>query len=241
MTKSIYDNNAFFSAYKTMHDSSSTGETGFFTIPEQYALLPDLNNKSVIDMGCGFGDFLRYASDLGATKLVGIDNSILMLEAARLRSSHHDILFIQQELEKFNMQNCFDLCFSSLAIHYIQNINYLFSCVARALIKNGRFIFSVEHPIATAQPVGWEKKKSNVEWGVENYLCEGQRVTDWFGQRVIKYHRPISSWINALISAGFRIENITEPAPTDATMQIRTDAGLTSKRPAFVVFSVVKN
>ncbi len=38
-------------------------------------LLPDLNGKSIIDLGCGYGWFCRWASAQGATQVTGVDLS----------------------------------------------------------------------------------------------------------------------------------------------------------------------
>jgi hypothetical protein len=36
--------------------------------------------------------------------------------------------------------------------------------------------------------------------------------------KVPRFHRPLSQWINLLIAAGFTIERIEEPQPTEAAV-----------------------
>ena len=43
----------------------------------------------------------------------------------------------------------FDLAYSSLAFHYIEDLRRLMSQVHRSLVAGGRLVFSVEHPIFT--------------------------------------------------------------------------------------------
>ena len=47
-----------------------------------YSLLPDLTGKSVIDLGCGYGENCREFARLGASTVVGVDISSKMLQVA---------------------------------------------------------------------------------------------------------------------------------------------------------------
>src|SRR5258708_33547419 len=55
------------------------------------ALLPDLREKRVLDLGCGFGWHCRYVHEHGATKVVGIDLSEKMLARARATTDAPEI------------------------------------------------------------------------------------------------------------------------------------------------------
>ena len=46
--------NVFFEGYKKIRQNEINANT-LFEIPELFALLPDLNGKTILDMGCGFG------------------------------------------------------------------------------------------------------------------------------------------------------------------------------------------
>jgi SAM-dependent methyltransferase len=52
------------------------------TSPSLRALLPDLRGKRVLDLGCGYGWFCRFACDVGATYVPGLDVSHKMLARA---------------------------------------------------------------------------------------------------------------------------------------------------------------
>ena len=47
---------------------------------------------------------------------------------------------------------------------------------------------------------------------LENYPDIGLRKTKWFVEGVEKYHRTFSDIINALVKAGFAIQEIREPS-----------------------------
>jgi len=52
-----------------------------------------------------------------------------------------------------------------------------------------------------------------------DYSDLGERKTTRIVDNVIKYHRFFSAVLNALISAGFVIEKLLEPLPSDAMMR----------------------
>ncbi len=43
----------------------------------------------------------------------------------------------------------------------------------------------------------------------------GERIKEWFGENVIKYHRNFEEIINTLIENGFVIDKILEPLPSE--------------------------
>lgn len=53
--QNIYDNECFFEGYKKIRQNEINANI-LFEIPELFALLPDLNGKTILDMGCGFGE-----------------------------------------------------------------------------------------------------------------------------------------------------------------------------------------
>jgi len=50
----------------------------------------------------------------------------------------------------------FDLVYSSLALHYVVDLEWLLTEVFRTLVPGGSLVFSVEHPMVTAPArQGW--------------------------------------------------------------------------------------
>lgn len=81
----IYDNEEFFNAYAQM-DRSKYGLEAAGEWHQLLPLFPDVKGKAVLDLGCGYGWHCRYAKQMGATEIVGIDSSENMLEEAVARS-----------------------------------------------------------------------------------------------------------------------------------------------------------
>lgn len=72
MKQNKYDDANFFSAYEKM-PRSVKGLEGAGEWPVLKGLLPDLQNKRVLDLGCGFGWHCRYARAQQASSVIGVD------------------------------------------------------------------------------------------------------------------------------------------------------------------------
>ena len=97
--QNIYDNEIFFEGYKKIRDNKINANN-LFEIPALFSMLPDLKNKRVLDLGCGFGEHCKRFIECGAKKVVGIDISEKMLEVARNENSDPNIIYINMPMEK---------------------------------------------------------------------------------------------------------------------------------------------
>jgi SAM-dependent methyltransferase len=237
MTQNIYDNPGFFEGYSRL-PRSVEGLDGAPEWPALRALLPDLHGRDVLDLGCGFGWFGRWARQNGAAYVLGIDVSERML--ARARATTHDsaIAYDRADLEQLELPaSAFDLVYSSLTLHYITNLNGLLQQVHAALRPGGRLVFSVEHPIFTAPAdPGWRiDTEGRKIWPIDSYLDEGPRSTDWLAKGVIKQHRSIATYINMLLRVGFLLCDVEEWGPTDQQIASRPALADERQRPPFLL------
>ncbi|QCI67475.1 class I SAM-dependent methyltransferase [Phreatobacter stygius] len=237
MTQNIYDQPTFFEGYSRL-PRSVEGLDAAPEWPALRALLPNLAGASVLDLGCGFGWFCRAAREMGAGKVLGIDVSENMLARARAATVDGAISYAKGDLEQVVLQpNAFDLIYSSLAFHYVENLERLMGEVSRALVPGGRFVFSVEHPIYTAPSTpGWTiDAAGRTVWPVDGYLDESPRTTDWLAKGVIKQHRTIGSYLNLLIGLGVTIVHVEEWGPTPAQIAAQPALADERQRPAFLL------
>ncbi|WP_240635033.1 class I SAM-dependent methyltransferase [Brenneria salicis] len=117
--------------------------------------MPELSHLNVLDLDSGFGDFACYARAKGAAHVMGIELSTRMLAEAQRLTDDPGITFQHISMEDFAADdNIYDLVVSSLALHYVENYSGICRKVYHALKPSGYFIFSVEHPVCTAWPVG---------------------------------------------------------------------------------------
>lgn len=127
------------------------------------------------------------------------------------------IEYRQQDLARLQLPAAgYDLAYSSLTLHYIEDLAGLFATVHRALVSGGQFIFTAEHPIYTApQQQGWlVDGNGQKSWPVNGYQREGERVSNWLAEGVIKQHRMLGTYINLLVQQGFIITHLNEWGPT---------------------------
>ncbi|WP_145521111.1 class I SAM-dependent methyltransferase [Yersinia mollaretii] len=242
MTQNIYDNQAFFSGYAKL----SRSVDGLEGAPEWSAIrkiLPPLSGRKIVDLGCGYGWFCRYAHSQGAADILGLDVSEKMLNRAKELTPDGDIIYRREDLEKLHLpKQMYHLAYSSLTLHYIKELPTLFATVYNALLPGGSFVFSAEHPIYTApkQP-GWliadDGQKS---WPLNSYQAEGERVTNWLADGVIKQHRTLGTYINLLVKQGFVITTLDEWGPT--AQQIADNPALDEEkeRPMLFLLSAKK-
>ncbi len=235
----LYDDEAFFAGYGGLIRSKE-GLAGAAEWPSLRALLPPLGGLRVIDLGCGFGWFARWAAGEGASSVLGVDVSERMLERAEATTDDVTIHYLRADLEGFEpAPHSFDLAYSSLAFHYVQNLEALFGVIHQALAPGGRLVFSVEHPIFTAPSApGWTVDAAGRKvWPLDGYQQEGPRTTRWLGGDVIKQHRTIGTYVSLLLRAGFTIAHLEEWAPTIAQVKARPDWAEERQRPMFMLIA----
>jgi trans-aconitate methyltransferase len=235
MSQNIYDNPTFFAGYATL-PRSVQGLDGAPEWPALRALLPDLQDKRILDLGCGYGWFCRYAQQQGARDVLGLDVSEKMLAQATEMTQGAGIRYQRADLETLQLTEAFDLAYSSLALHYLADIDTLFATLFSALTPGGALVFSCEHPIYTApmQQQWMVDEQQQRSWPVNHYQQEGERISNWFADGVKKQHRKLATWINALIGAGFEIVHLDEWGPADA--QVAQNPGLAEERDRPMMF-----
>ncbi|QNF29824.1 MULTISPECIES: class I SAM-dependent methyltransferase [Metabacillus] len=243
MKQNKYDDLNFFSEYEKM-PRSVNGLEGAGEWHILKALIPELRNKSVLDLGCGFGWHCRYAREQHARSVIGIDISEKMLQKAREKTDDPLISYIKMPIEDINFSDSqFDVVISSLAFHYIKSFKTISQKVYDCLMPGGSFIFSVEHPIFTSrneQDWYYDNKGNRLHWAVDNYQSEGIRETTFLTENVIKYHRTFSTYINDLIEAGFSISAVKEPIPSEEMVNSVPGMKDELRRPMFLIISAVK-
>ena len=242
--QNIYDNNTFFEGYKKLRENKASANE-LFEIPALRSLLPNLEGKKVLDLGCGFGEHCVQYIQAGATKVVGIDISEKMLEVAKMENNDPRITYINTPMENISeIKETFDIVVSSLAIHYVEDFDTLVQDVYEMLNDEGLFIFSQENPINTCYSSGdrWTKDEEGNKLfaNLSNYSLEGERESKWFVDGVKKYHRTFSTIVNTLVKAGFQIEKMIEPVPTPELLKMYPDQNDLLHKPDFLLIKARK-
>ena len=237
MAQNIYDRAEFFEGYSGLA-RSVRGLDGAPEWPAIRALLPHLAGKHVVDLGCGFGWFARFAAEEGAASVLALDLSERMLARARAGNAHPAIDYCTADLDALELpEAAFDLVYSALAFHYVADFARLAGVIHHALAPGGTLVFTIEHPIymASCAP-GWlARADGGRAWPVDHYAVEGERRTDWFAKGVLKYHRKLATTLNALVKTGFAIRHLDEWSPTAAQLAAEPSLAEEMDRPMMAI------
>lgn len=242
--QNIYDNETFFAGYKRIRDNK-VNANNLFEIPALFSMMPDLKDKKVLDLGCGFGEHCKRFVDCGAERVVGIDISEKMLEVAGTENADPKIIYINMPMEEIaQLQEKFDVVISSLAFHYVEDFEGVVRNIHNLLVENGVFVFSQEHPLNSCHSGGdrWTRDENGnkLYMNLANYGVEGERESVWFVDNVKKYHRTFSTITNTLINAGFTIEKMIEPLPTEELLEKYPDYEDLFHKPDFLLIRAKK-
>ena len=242
MKENKYDDPRFFEKYSQMARSRK-GLAGAGEWHELEKLLPDFHGRRVLDLGCGCGWHCQYAAGHGAASVLGTDISQKMLETARERNPGPSIEYRQAAMEDLRFPDgSFDVVLSSLAFHYVKDFGPLVGDISGWLTPGGSFVFSVEHPVFTAygsQDWYYGPDGEILHFPVDNYYVEGPREAVFLGERVIKYHRTLTTYLDTLLENGFRLARVVEPQPPADMMEL---PGMRDelRRPMMLLVSAVK-
>lgn len=188
MKQNKYDDREFYKKYSQMPRSlyglEAAGEWNSLK-----KVLPSFQDKRVLDLGCGFGWHCRYAAKQGAKHVVGVDLSENMLNEARRQTVYSHVHYVRESIEDFIFEpEAYDVVISSLALHYVESFSDLCRKIRTSLVSKGHFVFSVEHPVFTAQGSQewcYGKDGERLHWPVDRYFSEGKRKTFFLAKKFI--------------------------------------------------------
>ncbi len=223
MNRNEYDNDHFFQQYAAM-PRSTDGLKAAGEWHQLEPLFPPLQGKRVLDLGCGYGWHCRYAQEHGAAEVLGIDQSVKMLEEASRRNHAPGISYRLCGVEEYEYpESAWDLVVSNLVLHYLDNLDEIFQKVYRTLTQNGVFLFNIEHPVFTAgvgQDWIYGEDGKPLYWPVDNYFRPGERKTGFLGCEVLKQHHTLTQILMGLLRSGFRIDAVEEAQPSPEMLEI---------------------
>lgn len=244
--QNIYDNEIFFNQYKKLRESD-VNYNDLLEQPAMEKLIPDISEKAVLDLGCGYGINCINFIKKGAKKVVGIDISKKMLEIANEKYSDEKIKYVKMDMNDIQSLNeKYDLIYSSLAFHYIEDFNKFTKVLYSMLNNDGYLLFSQEHPFVTATFDGKQHYNNDnngdfVSYTFSNYGQPGKRETFWFVDGVVKYHRRFSDIITSLSNAGFIIDTVLEPLPDQSAIKKIPSILIKEQiKPTFLIIKAIK-
>ena len=196
-------------AHKYANVVDSRPWNAHFERPAVVSLLPSLTNTSVLDAGCGSGWYAEYLINHGAS-VTAFDFNIEFVDLTRARVGDRAKV-LQADLAEplsFAQNEAYDLVVCPLVMHYLKEWEPTLREFHRVLKPKGILVFSTHHPF-----VDWKCFKR------EDYFATELLEDEWEIGKMMFYRRPLMAMSEALDSAGFWIERLLEPQPTEAFRQ----------------------
>ena len=213
--------------------AASNAYNACYERPATISLLPDVCGKDVLDAGCGPGIYAECLLNSGAN-VTAIDASPAMLKQARRRLGDR-VSFRQANLEQpleFFAAELFDVIILALVLDSVRNWYSVFRELFRLMKPGGVLVFSVGHPLAE-----FELSQTRNYFDVE--LIDGEWPT--YGLTVPSYRRSFTEVFAPPRAAGFIIDRILEPLPTeDCRAHFPESFRKLSTRPYFLHARLIK-
>jgi SAM-dependent methyltransferase len=211
------------------------GERGDFG--RRYVLDPVMLSRAVagsprnaLDVGCGEGRFCRMLKSHGVD-VVGLDPTPALIAAARTRDVRGAYLKARAECLPFRDGRSV-LSWLSRSSHPGRQ-----PCGMARVLKR-RHTHRQSRASARADS-GWIKDSGgDVSYPIDNYLQEHAMWIEYRGIRVVNHHRPLSTYLRALLGTGLVLTHFDEPAPTPDAPASRANGY--ARAPWFLVMEWLK-
>jgi 2-polyprenyl-3-methyl-5-hydroxy-6-metoxy-1,4-benzoquinol methylase len=176
---------------------------------DELMLFPDLTGKKILDIGCGSGHSLKWCGDKGASELWGLDISTKQIENAKkfLSENGFNPKLINSPMEDDCAlpKDYFDVVYSIYALGWTVDLKATINNIASYIKKGGIFIFSWDHPLMHCI----DEKDEDLIFA-DTYLDDDFLSYIQRGNPVTIQNHKMSSWINALADASFKVERLVE-------------------------------
>ncbi|MHA1480558.1 MAG: class I SAM-dependent methyltransferase [Candidatus Thorarchaeota archaeon] len=218
-------------------------------------LVGTVKGKRVLDAGCGEGYLTRHYASKGAD-VTGVDISKNLIEIARDKSPE-DLLLDYKVDDICHMDsiadNSFDIVLCNLVILNVPCFKEAFSEFNRVLVPGGILVISIVHPAFNFYgPGSWEmgdkdpetRRRKGLFFKMDDYFDEKYYQRFWktrkgekFPEEITFFHRTLSTYMNAVLSAGFQVTKVEEPLPVDGDGFFERE----NRIPFFIVIKATKN
>lgn len=244
--ENVYDDEKFFQSYQGMR-SEEVNANNLIENPIIKKMMPDLKGKSILDLGCGDGNMDKYFVQKGAKNVYAIDISKNMIDTAKTQNFDEKIVYEVRKMEEISaIKQKFDIIYSSLAFHYVEDFDKMIDDITNLLNKNGILLFSQENPLLTAIVYNTEEQVKYIYidgkryYLLSDYQNEGKREKVWNDTVVTKYHRTFAHIVNCLIKLNFKLLEIKDSFADKKALKLKEKYKHENDRPMFLFVKAEK-
>ena len=217
--------------------------------PAFFAMLPDIEGRRCLDLGCGEGHNTRLLADRGA-QVIGLDHAETFVgHAAGI--DHGGIRYLVGDGARLPFAaGSFDAVTAFMSIMDVGDPEATLVDVARVLRPGGFVQFSVVHPMNGTPIRSWTRdaEGNRQALAIGDYFTEGPQTERWtFGSAppelrerfepfTITYaRRTFTGWIDAVLGSGLQIEAVAEPHASQELAAAHPEVADTRIAPYFLV------
>ena len=224
----------------------------FVEKPMMLSMLPNIEGKRVLLLGCGTAEESDMLSKYNPKKITGIDISKKSIAIAKESYPNCDF-YVGDMLNLPFKENEFDFIFSSLAITHVEDKDKVFKELYRVLDDNGQVLFSVGHPMRFATEtinyngnnyhvIGFEAGRDGNQV-LGKYMSHTKQVNHFKDNEVLEeFIAPPSYYFEILKHNNFVVEDFKESRCIDECKEIdEAYYNRFHEIPQFIGFLVNKN
>lgn len=168
-------------------------------------LLGEVDGRRVLDAGAGEGYFSRILARAGA-RVTSVEPAQGLVDRIREleRREPLGLEIHQADLVEYRAEEPFDAVICNMVLHAIPNWRPALAACVAALKPGGRLVISVVHPAFEGL---WTTWRQHGDYRLTRYLSEYEIEAE----HASDFHRPLSTYLNAIIESGCRLTTIIEP------------------------------
>jgi SAM-dependent methyltransferase len=196
---------------------------GVWDVPEtEIRVLPELEGKDVIELGCGTAYVSAWLARHGA-RPVGVDPTPAQLETARRMQKEHDLEFplVEAPAEEVPLPDAsFDLAVSEYGASIWADPQRWIPEAARLLRPRGYLVFLVNGTVFNLCSKDVEAPPDTTFQ--RDYF--GMHRLEWSDDNSVNFYLGYGDWIRLLRANGFEVERLVEIQAPEGAKQHRYDA-----------------
>lgn len=205
--------------------------------PAFFEMLPDVCGLRGVDIGCGEGGNTRLLAKRGA-RVVGIDISERFIAHAREEEGRNPagIEYRVASAVELPFDNAhFDFATGFMSFMDIPELDRVVAEAHRVLRRGGFLQFSIAHPCFDTAHRKQVRDRDGMTLAIEvgqYFRRQHGEMSEWIFSsappqaraglplfKTPRFTRTLSEWLNLLLDAGFVIERVGEPRPSDEVVR----------------------
>lgn len=204
-----------------------------FNTPAFMELLPDVEGRNGLDIGCGEGANTRLVAKRGAS-LQAVDIAATFIEAAQAEETERPLGITYQVASASQLpfpDQSFDFATSFMCLMDMPDPATALKEAYRVIRPGGFLQFNITHPCYATPHRRNLRNAEGQTYAIEvggYFNFTAGRVDEWMFLatpaeekaffptfKIPVYNWTLSQWIHMIIDAGFTLEQINEPRPSD--------------------------